>query len=178
MKKDPTSKPRYIKLLVVLATVMGFIVIGGFFFVQNRIHHFDSVEKEINEINKFLAEAENEKRQYELKIANGAKPILSKEVDQVQNDFIQKLNSYQLSISEIGLLSKPNNPPPKGAAVIPGIEYQLTMTGSWEMSMKYLNEMQNGPVLVNIRGIQMENMPKTNMLRTSLKYKIYTEVGG
>lgn len=52
------------------------------------------------------------------------------------------------------------------------------MTGNWDKSMQYLKEMQNGPVLVNIRGIQMEQVLKTNTIRTTMKYKIYTEIGG
>lgn len=178
MKTDPTLKPRYIKLLVFVVGFIGVIVVGGFFYIQNQIKHFDAVEKEINEINRFLAEAENEQKQYDNRVLNGSKPILIKDVDQAQNDMIQKMKRYELKISEITLMSKANTTSPKGAPIIPGIEYQVIMIGNWDKSMQYLKEMQNGPVLVNIRGIQMEQVPKTNTIRTTMKYKIYTEIGG
>lgn len=182
-KKDPTKKPNYISALAVATAIFTLISLGGYAFLQVEIERLDQVETEINEIHDFIAQTEQKERQYQDKVRFGAKPVPLAAVDQVQADLLQKMRGYGLTFQETTLQSstttKAAAPANDKAPQLPGMEYQVTIMGPWEASMNYLREIQEGPALLNIRSVHSENnQANPQLVRTTVRYKIYTETGG
>lgn len=181
-KKDDSSKPKFIGLLAVATVLFTLVALGGYAFLQVEIQRLDQVETEINEIQDFIAQTEIKVRQYNDKVRFGAKPVALNAIDQVQADMLQKMRHYGLTFQEATLqigATKPAAAQTDKAPNLPGVEYQTVIMGPWEGSINYLRDIQEGPALLNIRSIHSEvTIANPNVIRTTVKYKIFTEKAG
>ena len=132
-----------------------------------------------------IASARQREADYRKDFAALPQPVKISEVDRIQNTLISNMKVFGLDIVSITKKTQaaPVNPPPgqppQAAGSRPpastGVIYEAVVQGKWESIMTYLNGLQSGPVLCQVRSVKMEASPVSDVVKTSFTYKLYTE---
>jgi hypothetical protein len=185
-KKDDTKFPRKCYILLGSALAVLVLFIGSLFYISGQGSRFTITENEIAKEKEFISQYRKEEQAYQDQFGIFAQPIKKNEIEKLQNDLIQKTKNYGLSVSSLNNVpstapaSNPSSKPANGnkdqTTVSDGVEFEMGFVGTWEASVKYIQELQKSSGLLSIRNFSMK--PKsntTNLIETSLRYKIYLE---
>ena len=132
-----------------------------------------------------IASAHQREADYKKDYAALPQPVKAGEIDRIQNTLIANMKVFGLDIVSITKKTEavPVNPqqgqPPQAAGAPPpaptGVVYEAVVQGKWESIMTYLNGLQSGPVLCQVKTVKMEASPVSDVVKTSFTYKLYTE---
>lgn len=141
-------------------------------------------EAEIKKENDFINQFTKEERNYKSEHGYLSQPVSQKDIERIQNELIQRTQNYQLHVTSVNRLptpaiqldSKKTDKTPSATQVAKGVEYELSFTGTWEMTARYLQDLQNSTNLITIRSLAMKPKQNANaLIDTVIKYKIYLE---
>jgi hypothetical protein len=186
-KKDQSHFRTKFPILLGSALMVFFLFIASLFYVSGQGSRLAITENEIGKEKEFISQYQKEEQLYREEFGNFAQPVKKTEIEKIQNDLIQKTKNYQLDVTSLNniasTVSTPN-PAPAGAnagdkptkTAPDGVEFEMGFVGTWEMSVKYIEELQKGSGLLSIRTFSMKPRPNAaNLVETSLRYKIYLE---
>ena len=131
-----------------------------------------------------IASAHQREADYKKDYASLPQPVKMGEVDQIQNTLISNMKMFGLDIVSITKKTEaapvpPPGQPPQAAGNKPptptGVIYEAVVQGKWESIMTYLNGLQAGPILCQVKSVKMEAAPVSDVVKTSFTYKLYTE---
>jgi hypothetical protein len=125
---------------------------------------------------RYIDRYRQEKAQYENLVRNAPQPVKRAEVDQTRKMILLKASNYNLDVRGMQALAAPavqtkakkDEPKP-----VNGVSYEMTVGGTWENTMRYLNDLQKEKALLNIRTVRMETIKDSNMVKATFNYKIY-----
>lgn len=182
IKKDHSQYRTKIIALFAASILLTSVFIGSIVYVNGQGSRMAITEAEIQKENDFINKFIQEERQY--KINNGylAQPVAQSDVERIQNELIQRAKNYQLNVTSVNRLPTPaasadNKKTDKTPTLTSkGIEYEIGFSGTWEMTARYLQELQNNNSLITIRSLAMKSKQGANaVIDTVIKYKIYIE---
>ena len=190
-KKDKSGfRPKIYTLFGV--TIAFFVMfIGSLFYISGQGSRLTITEEEIAKEKGFIAQYRQEELAYQSEFGSFAQPVKKNEIEIIQNDFIQKTKNYGLNVTSLNYIASVAPPPPPKTnpstntteqiqpRVIEGVEFEMGFVGTWEKSVAYIQELQKGSGLLSIRNFSMKPKSSTNgasnLIETSLRYKIYLE---
>lgn len=171
--------------IVCLLLTAGFI--ASMMYINGQGSRAAITEQEITNEQNFINQYKTEERKLKSEYGYLSEPVEANQVERVQNDILQKLKGFQLNISTImknkNVVSKQVNAAkgnnavkqPAQAAATPTNEvaYELTFSGNWENTVRYIQQMTFGTGLLSIDSVSIK--PKSNSpdLDTTIKYTIY-----
>lgn len=184
LDKDDTGFPKKFKNMVIgsvmLTLVFGFLMVYSFSLDGKS----EQTKKKVDEYTAFINQYHEEERAYLAKNIL-SRPMRRDEINLIQMTLIQKMNQYKLNVISLNAAAQPANPNPQNQAanqnqgqqpeIVSGIDYDAAVTGTWEACMRYLHDLKNEPVLINLRSVRMEAQPNNDLIKLTFKYKIYTE---
>lgn len=158
---------------------------GSLLYINGQGSRAAITEQEIIKEQAFVNQYKNEERKLKMDYGYLAEPTEANQVEKVQNELLQKLKGFQLTIGTITksktvAKSDPNQPKPEegtkkiAATITDELEYELTFSGTWENTVTYIQQMQSSAGLLAVQNVSMK--PKANetaLLDTSIKYTIY-----
>jgi hypothetical protein len=188
-KKDQSNFRTKFSILLGSALAVFVLFIGSLFYISGQGSRLTITENEIGKEKEFISQYRREEQLYRDEFGTFAQPVRKNEIEKIQNDLIQKTKNYQLdviSLNNIASTVSVQNPAATAnanangdkttKATVDGVEFEMGFVGTWEMSVKYIQELQKGSGLLSIRNFSMKPRPNTaNLVETSLRYKIYLE---
>lgn len=127
----------------------------------------------------FIAKYKQDEQEYQERVNRlQVRPAKKTEIDGIQQGLLKKMQLYQLDLQSMNVIAKPatqqSGNPKQPVAPPDGVEYESTVLGSWENTMRYLNELTTEPVLINLMSVKIE-LGTNSQLKTTFKYKIYCQ---
>jgi hypothetical protein len=141
-------------------------------------------EQEIQKDKDFINQYKRDESAFNMDTMSQAQPVSKREIDSIQNDLLQKTKNYQLNVTSINNIPAPvasnkniNNKTQvqEKNVTIDGMEYEIAFSGTWESTVRYIRDMQRGSGLLSIRSLSMKPKQSSDLIETSLKYKIYLQ---
>lgn len=172
LKKDETSLPTKLYILSGFTLVMIAANIIMLLFTGGQSTRLKIAQAETQKQTAFIQEYKQQEHNYLSKYYYAPKPAPRNQVELVQNELINKMKNYNLSVQT--MTSIPQAAVQAGQPPADGAEFELTFTGAWDKTMQYIQAMQTGSTLISIRSVKLEAIPNLE-IRTALKYKVYLE---
>ena len=149
---------------------------------QNEVSNMTGKKQKMYSV---ITSAHQREADYKKDFAALPQPVKLNEVDRIQNTLISNMKVFGLDIvsitkkTEAATAPPPQGQPPQAAGNKPaaptGVVYEAVVQGKWESVMTYLNGLQSGPVLCQVKSVKMEASPVSDVVKTSFTYKLYTE---
>ena len=149
---------------------------------QNEVSNMTGKKQKMYSV---ITSANQREADYQKDYAAMPQPVKPGEVDRIQNSLISNMKVFGLDIVSITKKTEAasSNPqqgqPPQASGNKPaaptGVVYEAVVQGKWESVMTYLNGLQSGPVLCQVKSVKMEASPVSDVVKTSFTYKLYTE---
>lgn len=186
LRADQEGRTKIIGLAFI-ALLTTIVFIGAVSYINEQSRRLAITEAEIQQQTDFIAHYHNEDRKFKMEYGMVAQQVDKNEVEFIQNALIQKAKSYHLSVHSINRLTaftsqslKQGEKRPTGEKQTPsapyGVEYEIKFSGSWQMAVRYIQDLQTDNGLISILSLAIK--PKSdngNVLDTVVKYKIYLE---
>lgn len=173
IRQDPALNKKLVTAFVLL-----FLFGYGQYFRVGLDARMMITESQIADRLSVIEKARQEETLYLSEVAVLPKLTKSDEVDVVQNGLIKKMAAYSLDVNSMNAVAAPAAAANTEAAKnnIVGLEYEVTVTGSWESTMRYLNDLKRENKLITLLMVRMEST-QTQNVKTTFRYKLYTERG-
>lgn len=183
MKKKFVSLGIAITLVSMVALLLNVYRIGE----QNEVKSLTGKKQKMHST---IALARQREAEYRNDYALYPQPIGVNDIDRIQNTLISGMKAYGLEVVSITQINTRREapiaprpglaPPPPGAAenappVAAGVTYEAAVKGKWDSVMLYLDGLQNGTILCQVKTIKMEASSTDDLVTTSFSYKLYTE---
>lgn len=169
--------------VVLVVVLVGFGVILNLFRVSYSEEAKQLTGKRM-EMEKTISQAAQKSNAFQSNYGAFAKPVAPGDLDQVQKILISTMERSGLKVQTLEKkdVVAPVTPTPGKEPQKPlssnGVTYEAVVIGSWEASMAYLNDLRKNTVLMQVLSIRMEAAVagnKENTVKTTFKYKIFTE---
>ncbi|MPN55990.1 hypothetical protein SDC9_203674 [bioreactor metagenome] len=99
-----------------------------------------------------------------------AQPVDKEAVDTIQGNLVKKIGDYNLEVKSITTQNKTSQDKKDNVS---GVEFTTTVTGSWEDTMRYLNDLKREQALIVVKSANVE-IEQNSSIKTTFKYKIFT----
>lgn len=173
LKEDTSTQPKQMLLYMLTFFFFCLLFIGLIIYFNTQNSRFAVTQEEIQKQTAFIQEVRNKEQDYETKHQAQAKPVKKNDVDTTQSVFINQTKNYNLQIVSLSAVNVTSNDPK--APPQDGAEFELGLVGPWDMTAKFIEEIKKGTVLIAIKSLRIEADSNENQVKTTLKYKIYTE---
>ena len=178
MNKKNVSLGLVVLVVALVALGLNFYRIGQ----KNEVANMTGQKQKMYTV---IASAHQREADYKKDYASLPQPVKMSEVDRIQNTLISNMKVFGLDIvsitkkTEAAPVSPQPGQPPQAAGSKPpaptGVIYEAVVQGKWESIMTYLNGLQAGPILCQVKSVKMEASPVSDVVKTSFTYKLYTE---
>ncbi len=172
IRKDSALKNLFGWLILFLAIAAYGEYYRGALDVKMRI-----AEDEIKSRMVVIERARREEQLFSAQVASLPKLAKKSEVDALQESLINKLRAYKLELNAMQPISAPANPTPSKEQPVSGQDYEVTVLGNWNDTVKYLNDLKAEKHLITLLMLRMESTSNPGEIRTTFRYKIYVERG-
>jgi len=173
--------------LAFFAVLITVVFIGAITYINGQGSRLAITEAEIQKETDYISNYRTEDRKFRMEYGIFSQPIKKNELEFIQNELIERAKSYQLSVDSVNRLTTFTMQPLKQGGIRPqeenqalpqpnGVEYEIKFSGSWQMVVLYIQDLQTGSGLISILSLDMKPKPDNgNVLDIVVKYKIYLE---
>ncbi len=180
MQEDKSLKKEVLTSVLLIVVLIAVVVFSH----QQKViqtTRANAEREQRKEISQKLEHYRQNERNLQNKI-NGQtpRPIRADQIDEVQKEILAKMKKDGLDVQTLNRLIPAIDPKQKQAAdKKPGIkkqehpDFEATVVGSWEATVKNLYEMERQSFLVNVRSVKMEAQSTGAGMRTTFRYRVY-----
>lgn len=166
-KLDKSSTRTKVIASSILSVFMIIVLLGLIWFVGGQNSRFKVTEAEIQKQAAFVNDYKAQENEFYERYRVQPKPISRNEIDLIQNSILRQAKDYRLNVSTLSSIPNPtNNPEP-----LIGQEFELLVSGSWDMTARFIEGFQKNNALISIRSLRVET--DNNQVKTMIKYKVY-----
>ncbi len=163
-EKDPVFRKKCLISCVFMVSIV-LIIIGSIFYIRYDNAKIAAINAQMKDMNVFIQQYKINEIEYQNRIAASARPIEKSEIDIVQNALIQKMLLYKIGIKSMQAVADNT-----AKDEIPnGKEFEITINGSWEDTMRYLHDLKSEPEVINLKMVRMEATSEATVLKTTFK---------
>lgn len=160
------SKSKMFRLLSVTFFVFA-VFLASLTFISGQGSRMSITENEIKREKDFINQYNAEESKFKKEHGSFTRLASRNEIEKIQNELIQKTKEYHLDVDSVQSIQSADKH---------GVDFEMGFTGDWEMTVKYIRQLQESAGLISILSCSMNpKLSAGNLLETKLKYKIYVE---